>query len=203
MQSVKDPGFAQKSITQGKLEYPSLKSADDVGVNTVFRYLHARGYIDDKHTLTTWGKALETALSITEEEYTITGVEMLRLGLFTGNFATGTPVARTGLVVCPFGNNLLTLFADKDYDRKVYTNLISKIACLSRIRHKPLGFVGPLDRQLLTFAWKITAVRTTLRDLLETIMTSMFLNGDVDRDREDWTVLAQKYVQATWISPPS
>jgi hypothetical protein len=58
-----------------------------------------------------------------------------------------------------------------------------------------MGFVGPLDRQLLTFAWKITAVRTTLRDLLETILTSMFLNGDADRDREDWIALIQKYVE--------
>jgi hypothetical protein len=57
-----------------------------------------------------------------------------------------------------------------------------------------MGFVGPLDRQLLTFAWKIAAVRTSLRDLLETIMASMLLNGDVDRDRDDWVRLAQKYV---------
>lgn len=49
-----------------------------------------------------------------------------------------------------------------------------------------MGFVGPLDRQLLTFAWKITAVRRSLRDLLETVLTSMFLNGDVDRERDDW-----------------
>lgn len=81
---------------------------------------------------------------------------------------------------------------DKDYEHKVHTNLIAKIACLGRIRHKPVGFFGPLDRQLLTFGWKITAVRTTLRDLLETVMTSMFLNGDVDREREDWITLAQK-----------
>lgn len=65
-------------------------------MNTVFRYLQVRGYVDDKHNLTTWGKALEIALGIADEEYTIVGIEMLRLGLFTGNFATGTPVARTG-----------------------------------------------------------------------------------------------------------
>lgn len=57
-----------------------------------------------------------------------------------------------------------------------------------------MGFVGPLDREKLTFAWKVTAVRTTLRDLLETIMTSMFLNGEVERERSDWAELSQKYV---------
>lgn len=57
-----------------------------------------------------------------------------------------------------------------------------------------MGFVGPLDRQLLTFAWKITAVRRSLRDLLETVVSSMFLNGDADRDRDDWTVIVQRFV---------
>ncbi|KAH0844481.1 hypothetical protein AYO21_00952 [Fonsecaea monophora] len=176
LRSLKDVTFAKKTITLGKLEHPALRTADEVAVNTVFRYLQVRGYVDDQHNVTTWGKALETALTIADEECTIIGVEMLRLGLFTGNFASGDPVAKT----------------DKDHDRKVNTNLISKVACLGRIRHKPMGFVGPLDRQLLTYAWKISAVRTTLRDLLETIMTSMFLNGDVDRDREDWIALAQR-----------
>lgn len=87
---------------------------------------------------------------------------------------------------------------DKDYPRKVYTNLISKTACLGRIRHKPMGFVGPLDRQLLTFAWKITAVRRSVRDLLETVTTSMFLNGDVERERDDWTLLVSKYVHSLY-----
>ncbi|KAK5185906.1 hypothetical protein LTR44_001955 [Exophiala sp. CCFEE 6388] len=173
---LNDVGFTDKTFTKGRPEYPALRSADEVLVNTVFRFMHVRGYVDDKHALTAWGKALESALAIADDESTIIGVEMLRLGLFTGNYATGTPVART----------------DKDYERKVYTNLISRIACLGRIRHKPMGFVGPLDRQLLTYAWKITAIRTSLRDLLETVITSMFLNGDIERERSDWTTLVQK-----------
>ncbi|EXJ94200.1 hypothetical protein A1O1_02593 [Capronia coronata CBS 617.96] len=180
LRSLQDAAFSAKTITKGKLEYPVLRTPDEIYLNTIFRFLHVRGYIDDKHSLTTWGKALESALAVFDDEITIVGVEMLRLGLFTGNFATGTPVART----------------DKDYDRKVYTNLISKTACLGRIRHKPMGFVGPLDRQLLTFAWKITAVRSSLRDLLETVMTSMFLNGDVDRDRDDWPTLTQRQIRS-------
>ena len=178
------------------MEHPALRTAEEVAANTVFRFLQVRGYVDDQHSLTTWGHALEAALAVADEEYTIVGVEMLRMGLFSGNFASGDPVSKTG---ASSGLTTWMKFAndttDKDHDRKVNTNLISKVACLSRIRHKPMGFVGPLDRQLLTFAWKITAVRTTLRELLETIMTSMLLNGDVDRDREDWIQLAQKFVQ--------
>jgi hypothetical protein len=47
--------------------------------------------------LTTWGKALEAALEVADEEYTIVGIEMLRMGLFTGNFASGDPVSKAGL----------------------------------------------------------------------------------------------------------
>jgi hypothetical protein len=86
----------EKTFVKGRLEHPALRSVDEILVNTTFRFLQARGYVDDKHSLTTWGKALEAALAVTDEETTIIGVEMLRLGLFTGNFATGTPVARTG-----------------------------------------------------------------------------------------------------------
>lgn len=37
----------------------------------------------------------------------------------------------------------------------------------------------------------VTAVRTALRDLIEAVLASMFLNGDVDRERDDWLVLPQ------------
>jgi hypothetical protein len=69
---------------------------DEVLLNATFRYLHVRGYIDDNHRPTAWGKAMETALSITDDEIIVTGIEMLRLGLFTGNFATGTAVSKSG-----------------------------------------------------------------------------------------------------------
>ncbi|KAJ9639024.1 hypothetical protein H2204_003932 [Knufia peltigerae] len=176
LRALHDAQFAEKSIVKSKLDYPAFRSLNEVLTNSVFRFLHVRGYVDDKHNLTTWGKVLETALVVSDEESTIIGVEMLRLGLFTSNFATGTPPSKT----------------DKDYEKKTFSNLISKTACLGRIRHKAMGFVGPLDREKLTFAWKVTAVRTTLRDLLETIMTSMFLNGEVERERSDWAELSQK-----------
>ena len=79
------------------MEHPALRTVDEVVGNTIFRYLQVRGYVDDQHNLTTWGKALEAALSIADEEYTIVGIEMLRMGLFTGNFASGDPVSRTGM----------------------------------------------------------------------------------------------------------
>lgn len=32
----------------------------------------------------------------------------------------------------------------------------------------------------------VSAVRSGLRDLVEVVLTTMLLNGDIDRDRRDW-----------------
>jgi hypothetical protein len=97
LRALKDAAFAKETITKEKVEHPALRNADEVVVNAIFRYLQVRGYVDDQHNLTTWGKALEAALEVADEEYTIVGIEMLRMGLFTGNFASGDPVSKTGL----------------------------------------------------------------------------------------------------------
>jgi hypothetical protein len=91
-----DPAFAKETVTKERLAHPALRTADEVAANTIFRFLQVRGYVDDQHNLTTWGKALEIALGVADEEYTIIGIEMLRMGLFTGNFASGDPVSKTG-----------------------------------------------------------------------------------------------------------
>lgn len=40
----------------------------------------------------------------------------------------------------------------------------------------------------------VSAVRVSLRDLVETIQVCMFLKGTVNRDRSDWSQLAVEYV---------
>lgn len=49
-----------------------------------------------------------------------------------------------------------------------------------------MGYSGPLNRQLLCFSAMISAVRSSLRDLIEVVLTTMLLNGDIERDRRDW-----------------
>lgn len=137
--------------------------------------------MDDKHQLTSWGVALEAALAAMDggsrkEEQGILAVELLRLGAFNTQSVIGANVPTS----------------DKSYEHKIYTNLTSKIACLGRLKHETIGYVGPLDRPLLTFAWEITSLRQSLRDLVESILVSMFLNGDVLRERDDWEELPTK-----------
>lgn len=64
--------------------------------------------------------------------------------------------------------------------------LISRLACLGKIRHEPKGWSGPLSRHLLAYQSVISNVHASLRDLMEMIVAAMFLEGLVDRDRNDW-----------------
>ena len=77
------------------------------------------------------------------------------------------------------------------------TNLVSRIACFGRLKHRAVGYSGPLDRQLLSYSYMITAVRSSLRDLVETILVSMFLTYDAERDRNDYHELATRSVKQT------
>lgn len=80
----------------------------------------------------------------------------------------------------------LNLLADED---KTFNLLVSRVACIGKIRHKSIGYSGPLSRQLLSFRSLICAVRSSLRDLIEVVLASLLLNGEADRDRNDWTEL--------------
>lgn len=181
LRALKDKDFIPTTFSKGKVEYPALSSQNEIISNVFWRFLHIRSFIDDKHQPTSWGKMLEAALSMLDgstkrEEQAVLAVELLRLGAFNTHSIVGTPVQPT----------------DKAFEHKTNTNLISKIACLGRLRHEPVGYVGPLDRSLLTFAWQISALRSSLRDLCETVLTTLFLNGFALRERDDWAELSQR-----------
>ena len=72
--------------------------------------------------------------------------------------------------------------------------LVSRVACFGKLRHKPIGYSGPLSRQFLSFRSLIHAVRSTLRVLIEVVLAGLLLSGEADRDRNDWTELGLRYV---------
>jgi len=72
--------------------------------------------------------------------------------------------------------------------------LVSRVACIAKLQHKPIGYSGPLSRQLLCYRSLISEVRSALRNLIEVVLASLLLSGDADRDREDFTQLGIKYV---------
>ena len=69
--------------------------------------------------------------------------------------------------------------------------LVSRIACLGKIRHQEQPFSGPLSRHLTAYQAMASSVRNGLRDLLEMALAAMLMEGSVDRDlQSDWMDLS-------------
>ncbi|KGQ01780.1 hypothetical protein PAAG_11503 [Paracoccidioides lutzii Pb01] len=177
LRAVKDQNFVSKSFAPR--DAPILSSKAEILANVMWRFLQLRGYIDEKHQLTQWGQALEIAMSSLNpaenlEETTFIAVELLKLGILSSKDwfvnISGGPMRGTD-------------------EEKKFNLLVSQVACIGKIRHKSIGYSGPLSRQLLSFRSLICAVRSSLRDLIEVVLASLLLNGDADRERTDWTDL--------------
>lgn len=164
--------------------------------------MQLRGYIDEKHQLTKWGKILESTLRTAApsrefEEAAFLGVELMRFKLLKAdtmfeNYG-GVPIQGTG----QFRST------DASLDERTHViiaidkrncMLVSRVACLGKIQHQAKPYTGPLSRHLLAYQSIISSIRTTIRDLLEMILTAMFLEGSVTRERDDWMELSLRYV---------
>jgi len=71
--------------------------------------------------------------------------------------------------------------------------LVSRVAGLGTLHHRPIGFTGPLSQHLLGYNSIIEAIRQTLRDLVEVACTHIFLTGCCNR-HADLPRIAMKYV---------
>ncbi|KAJ5488996.1 hypothetical protein N7539_003886 [Penicillium diatomitis] len=180
LQSLTNPEFVARTFASK--DTPILSTQEDILSNVVWRFLQLRGYVDDKHNLTAWGKCLQQALAGVElednlEEAIFIAIEMLRMGLLnTKNWfshVSGGPMRGS----------------EED---KTFNMLVSRVACIAKLQHKPIGYSGPLSRQLLCYRSLICEVRTALRNLIESVLVSLLLSGDADRDRKDWVELGVK-----------
>lgn len=71
--------------------------------------------------------------------------------------------------------------------------LAARVACLGRLHHQARGYRGPLSRHMLAYHSIVQTLHSSLRDSLEISLVTMFLDGHVDRDRNDWLDLAFRY----------
>ena len=74
---------------------------------------------------------------------------------------------------------------------------MSWVASLVKIRHHAIGYSGPLNRQLLAFQSIVSEVRESLRDLVEMSLVSLFLEGDAERERDDWMNISLRFLLLT------
>jgi hypothetical protein len=187
--SLQDKEFATKSVSKEKIT--NLNSKPEVISNALWRLLHLRGYVNDQHELTSWGKALATALGALApvvkkyndiqhiEEAAFLAFELIRFDNLNSRHR------HQELIGGPLRGS------DSDKENCI---LIGRTSCLLKLRHNAIGYTGPLSKNLLAFHSLIKAVRETDRDLVEAITASMFLNGQVSRERSDFGEIGRRYV---------
>ena len=196
--SLEAKEFPKKTISntngvggQPRNKTPRLNSKPELLSNATWRLLHIRGYINDQHELTTWGKALATSLKSIGptvkkyndahhlEEAAFLAYELLRFDNLNSRNRhpelTGAPLRGSD-------------------DDKANCILIGRAACLLKFRHKSIGYTGPLSKNFLSYYSIIKAVREADRDLLEAITVSMFMSNQVDRVRSDYGDLGRRSV---------
>lgn len=177
--SLKDKKFAELTITE-KGAIGAIVEADEVVANTMWRLLHLRGYINDEHQLTKWGVALAASIEALgsnhqQEEAAFLAMEILQYNQFNPRLLhqewIGSP--RNG-----------------SEDDQFSCTLISRCACLLKLRHEEIGWTGPLSKNLLAHHSIITTIRESDRNMGEAILATMFMYAHADRKRDDWHALA-------------
>ncbi|TKA63053.1 hypothetical protein B0A49_09019 [Cryomyces minteri] len=170
--SLHDDNFASTTLTRRDTA-KALQSKEEITRNTIWRFMHLRDYVRSDHTLTSWGRVLHAAFVKAEkaelEEAVLIAVELLRLNLLNPDNMFKVP---------PYHG---APYRGSETDRR-HCLLISRVACLGKLRHGPIGYTGPLSRHILAYHSMTTAVRRDLRDLVEMCIATLFLAGDADRE---------------------
>jgi hypothetical protein len=94
LKALQDASFVPK--TTSKPSNSVLRTDNEITYNMLWRFLQLRGFANEKHELTSWGVALEAAISSLDsadkmEEYVFVAIEMLRMGLVNGKDMTNIP----------------------------------------------------------------------------------------------------------------
>lgn len=177
IESLRDADFAKKTVTPRQNGDQPLTSPEEVSANSLWRFLSLRGYIASDHTLTPLGECLAEAYSQcrlakgTFEDGVFVAIELLRLKLLNPDNLFQAP---------PYHGAPYRGTANDQQN----TLLLSRIACLGHLKHKEIGYTGPLSRHLLAYQSVISAVRSSQRDVLEMAMCTLLLGGSVDRKVE-------------------
>ena len=180
---LSDEVTAKQTVTEKKdTKLGELAEPKELLANTVLRFLEDRGYINNDHTLSAWGKALKAAFDHAKQSGYIAsaGAKEVEEAIFMAFELHKLDILTTSQLF-PSDKYLGAPMRGSETD-KAYTLLLSRIACLGSFRHKEIGFTGPLSRHLLGYHQMISAVRGSLRDLVEVHALSMFMSGAVSRE---------------------
>lgn len=126
------------------------------------------------------------------EESAVLAVELLRLEDLNGDINmfpyNGAPMRGNG----KYNTSYLSAATDNPLAKDQHANmLISRVAGLGTLQHKPIGFTGPLSQHLLGYGSIVNLVRQALRDIVEAACTNMILTGCCDRKTDLVGLFAQ------------
>ena len=165
--------------------------------------MQLRGFIDENHQPTPWGKVLEACLSPLAgrqelEESALLAIELLRYGVLNSESVLqddfrGLMTGNGKLVLSVLLLRLFRMTSPLD-EEKAACMLVSRVASLGRLHHKAKGYSGPLSRPLLAYHSIISSLQGGLRDLVEMILLATLLEGGIERERQDWMELSVGYV---------
>lgn len=187
--ALKNADFVPSTHTQAKAK--GIDSADAIVSLTIWRFLHLRDYVDDKHTLTKWGNALATAMEALKPtvdknpdvgnlyEALLVAFELIRFDILN---AKNKHVELNGYPM------------NGSEETKTSLLLVSRCASLLKLRHQQIGYTGPLSKNLLHFRTLASEVRSADRELTEAIVASNFLHAQSKRQRDDNLDIGQRYV---------
>lgn len=181
---LSNDAVAKKTVTEESENAKTvLTSTKELVSNAVLRFLEDRGYINNDHTLSAWGKALKASLNKAKENGYMHAVHSLaeaEEAIFMAFELHRLDVLSTSQMF-PASTYLGAPMRGSETD-KAFTLLLSRIATLGTFRHREIGFTGPLSRHLLAYQQVTAAVRGSLRDLVEVHALSMLVSNTASRD---------------------
>lgn len=172
--SLQKSEFAKDTVAKNGAKSKADSSSHLIS-SVIWRFLHLRDYVNDSHELTTWGKALATA--ITELEQTVKKNPKVP-GLYEALLLAFELIRLDQLTAKPRQDEL------EKGEVESPLLLISRCAVLLKLRHEAIGYTGPLRKDMLAYLSQVSAVREADRDLVDAIVAHLFLNNKSKRDRE-------------------
>ncbi|KAK9451977.1 temperature dependent protein affecting M2 dsRNA replication-domain-containing protein [Limtongia smithiae] len=174
--SLSDAKFAAATVSEGVLPHRTTSvnlftKEDELLLNSYWRFLQLRGFVTKEHTLSATGRALYAGLKTVQFEEKFVAPLLIGLDLIKFKALTARPYtpSYTGL---PMRGTK---------EEKAHILLVSRVAALIPINHEPVGFSGPLSRNLLSFGSFVRKCTSNSRALLEALLFSLLANGEADR----------------------
>lgn len=173
--SLRDEAFAQSTVSK-EAKISNIEDKEEILTNTIWRFLHLRGYVNDEHELTVWGQALAATLESLGTKDNLDEAAFLAFELLKYDQLNARNRHEEWV-----GSSVRGTEEDK-----THCLLIARCASLLKLRHKEIGYTGPLSKNLLSFHSIISTVRESDRDLTETVFAAMFLYAHANRNQKHW-----------------